>query len=101
MWFLFVHPAPSGNDLFSSPPHQNGDVPGATIRTSDVTSPRPVSESSDHISSPHGGENLFSSPPHPLPTSEMDMGSSPLHYGTPSSRTGTPGSRAGRYAYSQ
>ncbi|XP_065915389.1 DNA replication licensing factor mcm4-like [Dysidea avara] len=88
---------PSGNDLFSSPPHQNGDVPGATIRTSDVTSPRPVSESSDHISSPHGGENLFSSPPHPLPTSEMDMGSSPLHYGTPSSRTGTPGSRAGRH----
>lgn len=105
--------AVSGNDLFSSPPtangdthgvtgdthDTNGDTHGATIRTSDVTSPQPPSESSDRGSSPHT-ERLFSSPPHVLPTSEMDMLSSPLQYGTPSSRVGTPGSRMstpGRY----
>ena len=114
--------AVSGNDLFSSPPtangdthdvtgdthdangdthdangdthYANGDTRGATIRTSDVTSPQPPSESSDRGSSPHT-ERLFSSPPHALPTSEMDMLSSPLQYGTPSSRIGTPGSRVG------
>ena len=75
-----------------------------TVQTSDVTSP-PASERSPPASrrrlgsSPggpggsQGGPGLFSSPPTHLPTSEL---SSPLTYGTPSSRlVGTPGSRAG------
>ena len=88
--------AVSGQDLFS-PPATNGnvgDTHGTTIRTSDVTSPQRPSESSDRGSSPHT-ERLFSSPPHAMATSELDMMSSPLQYGTPSSRIGTPGSRMG------
>ena len=76
----------------------------ATLQTSDITSP-PQSElnnddgvtspptSRRRVHSPGGasspGHPLFSSPPAFVPTSEIDL-SSPLNFGTPSSRIGAP-----------
>lgn len=84
----------------ASSPHR----PTTTLQTSDITSP-PQSQrtdDSDHVTSPPAsrrrvespgsqGRPLFSSPNPYDPTSEIDL-SSPLTYGTPSSRmVGTPG----------
>lgn len=72
------------------------------LQTSDVTSPPPAAD--DVISPPPSsrprmdsspGLPLFSSPPTHVPTSEIDL-SSPLNFGTPSSRImGTPGGSRG------
>lgn len=73
----------------------------ATIQTSDVTSPPHASEGERQRrhqrtdpSSPFSSR-VFSPPDaNPLPSSEIDL-SSPLTYGTPSSRGGGPGSNRG------
>ncbi|XP_019863863.1 PREDICTED: DNA replication licensing factor mcm4-A-like [Amphimedon queenslandica] len=81
-------------------------VPPAALQTSDITSPPPVEEESEEESSQRRrrrtdpsspfSSNIFS-PPAPsniLPSSEIDL-SSPLTFGTPSSRVGGPGSNRG------
>lgn len=79
-----------------SPPDSTSGLEGA-LQTSDVSSPLPLSDGSraqqarrhahspGDVSSP--GLPLFSSPPANFPTSEVDA-SSPLNFGTPSSRLG-------------
>ena len=80
--------------------------PTTTLQTSDITSPPQSQKTDDNVTSPPAsrrrldspgsqGRPLFSSPPPYLPTSEIDL-SSPLTYGTPSSRiVGTPGRSQG------
>ena len=88
-----------GNYNFFPPSAGNG----ATLQTSDVTSPAHSSQrtprrhaGSTHFASSPGsqGVGLFSSPPSHVPASEIDV-SSPLSYGTPSSRVGLPTARSG------
>ncbi|KAL5467701.1 hypothetical protein EMCRGX_G031964 [Ephydatia muelleri] len=74
---------------------------GATLQTSDVTSPTHSSQRTprrhaSHLASSPGsqGAGLFSSPPSHMPASEIDL-SSPLSYGTPSSRIGLPTAKSG------
>lgn len=84
-----------------------GGAPPTTFQTSDITSPPQSAKTDDIISPPPSrrrvqtptasspGNPLFSSPPTHIPTSEIDL-SSPLNYGTPSSRImGTPGGSRG------
>ena len=81
-----------------------GEAGPEVLQTSDITSPPPPNVADDVISPPPSsrprmgsspGHALFSSPPTHVPTSEVDL-SSPLNFGTPSSRImGTPGGSRG------
>ena len=73
-----------GGSELSSPARPVQSPPAQRRRVEDMSSPIALAPTSPH----EGDRSLFSSPPPPrVGTSEIDL-SSPLNYGTPSSRIG-------------